>query len=88
MLRRASLLPLLAILAAACGGGSASNEVPPVSAAAPVGTMTHSIAIKHGASARGNNEGIDLFRRPAGLADGLALKEPAPRDAQVAVRPN
>ena len=43
--------------------------------------------MKIGASARGNND-IDLFRRPAGLADGLALKEPAPRDAQVAVRPN
>ena len=32
--------------------------------------------MKIGASARGNND-IDLFRRPAGLADGLALKEPA-----------
>src|SRR5215218_5736729 len=49
--------------------------------------MTHSIAMKIGASARGNGD-IDLFRRPAGLADGLALKEPALRDAQIAVRPN
>src|SRR5215208_308084 len=46
---------------------------------APVGTMTHSNAMKIGAIARGNND-IDLFRRPAGLADGLALKEPALRE--------
>src|SRR4029079_18610478 len=41
--------------------------------------MTHTIAMKIGASARGKND-IDLFRRPAGLADGLALKEPALHD--------
>src|SRR5215218_7619710 len=49
--------------------------------------MRHSIAMKIGTNARENGD-IDLFRRPAGLADGLALKEPAPRDAQIAVRPN
>ena len=72
------------------GGGSSWKAVPPVGdgpAAAPVGTMTYDITIRNGASARGNND-MDLFRRPAGLADGLALKEPAPRDAQIAVRPN
>ena len=52
----------------------------------PVGTMTQSSKMKNGASARGNND-INLFRRPAGLADGLALKEPAPRDAQIAGSP-
>src|SRR5919109_1747812 len=70
-------------------GGSGSNAVPPVpgvAADAPVGTMTHSTEIRNGATARGNND-MDLFRRPAGLAVGLALKEPAPRDAPVAVRP-
>ena len=54
---------------------------------APVGAMTHTIAMKIGANARGKND-IDLFRRPAGLADGLALKEPALHDENVAVRPN
>src|SRR5215216_5273493 len=49
--------------------------------------MRHSIAMKIGTNARENGD-IDLFRRPAGLADGLALKEPALRDAQIAVRPN
>jgi hypothetical protein len=43
--------------------------------------------MKIGANARGKND-IDLFRRPAGLADGLALKEPALHDLHVVVRPN
>ena len=43
--------------------------------------------MKIGANARGDND-IDLFRRPAGLADGLALKEPAPHDPHVVVSPN
>src|SRR5215207_4222315 len=79
--------PALSILG---GGGSVSKGVPPVAvswAIAPVGTMTHTIAMKIGANARGKND-IDLSRRPAGLADGLALKEPALRDPHVAVRPN
>src|SRR3954454_23942969 len=39
-------------------------------------------------SRTGARTAFDLFRGPAGLADGLPLKEPAARDPPVAVRPN
>src|SRR5215207_2732713 len=70
------------------GGGSSSNEVPPVGlcASAAEGTSAQTSATMIGANARGNGD-IVLFRRPAGLADGLALKEPAPRDPPVTVSP-
>src|SRR5262245_40603377 len=67
---------------ASSGGGAAGTKVaPPVldaSAQAP-GTATIAIAIAH-ANARSSRRcpmtgGDILFRPPAGLADGLALKE-------------
>src|SRR3954451_2736684 len=67
------------VVAGVVGGtGGGTYDDPPVSgtvSAAAGAARTHSIVITRGPRARGYSA-IALFRRPAGLADGLALKEP------------
>src|SRR3954471_3907489 len=70
--------PGTVILAAAVGSEYAAPPVGAgvVSAAAVPGSTAPNISMR--ANARSDFKAKTLFRRPTGLADGLALKEPAP----------
>src|SRR3712207_1402711 len=68
-------------------GGGGTYAVPPVDCAwAAAGTTRNAKIVR--ANARSEDKLNYLFRRPAGLADGLALKEPAPHVALDVTRPN
>src|SRR5919198_3306286 len=71
-------------------GGGGTYWVPPVdgseSASAVPGRIKNAKNVR--ANARSDDKSNNLFRRPAGLADGLALKEPAPHVALDVTRPN
>src|SRR4051794_41120044 len=74
--------PGTTMLAGAAGGSE--YAAPPVcadgdSARATAGSTALHTSIR--ANARSDFKTYDLFRRPTGLADGLALKEPAPHAA-------
>src|SRR4051794_25715097 len=68
-----------AVLVATGGAEGSSNATPPGPSAAIAagGALKHSANSTH-ITIRGLPRTTTLFRRPAGLADGLARKEPAP----------
>src|ERR671914_1858716 len=71
---------------AGAGGTGGGNVTPPVDCAeATLGTARN--ASRKRANARSENKLTNLFRLPAGLADGLALKEPAPHATLDVTRP-
>src|ERR671932_683615 len=74
--------------AAGCGVGSSYATPPGPSAAMADGTTLSASANSTQMTIRGLPRTTTLFRRPAGLADGLARKEPAPLVDIHGTRPN
>src|SRR5687768_14100990 len=68
------------------GGGGVYWTPPDDCAWAAAGRTRNAKIVR--ANARSEDKLNYLFRRPAGLADGLALKEPAPHVALDVTRPN
>src|SRR6185503_5349033 len=82
-----SVAPVAPGVAGGAAGGSSYATPPGPSAAMAVGAAMSASANSAQMNIRGVPRTTTLFRRPAGLADGLARKEPAPRVEDHEIRP-